>query len=207
MPRPQPFVLSVLFVLSVILSTQQSGRKNWRSEGCSRAAEVSQRQRALWLNLASDNIYYVQFKPPSKSFYFETTPGPPRFAPRAPTVARSCLSHRNLTMSVANRSQVPLRQQLINFTLNVKVNPYRGFSVYADRCTKLKRPWIPGRNDGKTPYRVRKSPKTKPDAGQKKWSGKRESNPRLSAWEADTLPTELFPLRWRHCSSSPPLCQ
>ena len=25
------------------------------------------------------------------------------------------------------------------------------------------------------------------------WSGKRDSNPRLSAWEADTLPTELFP--------------
>ena len=27
------------------------------------------------------------------------------------------------------------------------------------------------------------------------WSGKRDSNPRLSAWEADTLPTELLP-RW-----------
>ena len=26
------------------------------------------------------------------------------------------------------------------------------------------------------------------------WSGKRDSNPRLSAWEADTLPTELLPL-------------
>src|SRR5207237_257724 len=26
------------------------------------------------------------------------------------------------------------------------------------------------------------------------WSGKRESNPRPSAWEADALPTELFPL-------------
>src|SRR5713226_83708 len=25
------------------------------------------------------------------------------------------------------------------------------------------------------------------------WSGKRESNPRPSAWEADALPTELFP--------------
>ena len=25
-------------------------------------------------------------------------------------------------------------------------------------------------------------------------SGKRESNPRPSAWEADALPTELFPL-------------
>ena len=27
------------------------------------------------------------------------------------------------------------------------------------------------------------------------WSGKRDSNPRPSAWEADALPTELFP-RW-----------
>ncbi len=26
------------------------------------------------------------------------------------------------------------------------------------------------------------------------WSGKRDSNPRPSAWEADALPTELFPL-------------
>ena len=26
------------------------------------------------------------------------------------------------------------------------------------------------------------------------WSGKRDSNPRLPAWEASTLPTELFPL-------------
>ena len=25
------------------------------------------------------------------------------------------------------------------------------------------------------------------------WSGKRDSNPRPSAWEADALPTELFP--------------
>src|SRR5690554_7157354 len=29
------------------------------------------------------------------------------------------------------------------------------------------------------------------------WSGKRDSNPRHSAWKADALPTELFP----HCSS------
>ncbi len=28
----------------------------------------------------------------------------------------------------------------------------------------------------------------------RKWSGKRDSNPRPSAWEADALPTELFPL-------------
>src|SRR5687767_5968523 len=28
----------------------------------------------------------------------------------------------------------------------------------------------------------------------KKWSGRRGSNPRHSAWEADTLPTELLPL-------------
>ena len=27
-------------------------------------------------------------------------------------------------------------------------------------------------------------------------SGKRDSNPRLSAWEADTLPTELLPLKF-----------
>ena len=27
-----------------------------------------------------------------------------------------------------------------------------------------------------------------------KWSGRRGSNPRHSAWEADTLPTELLPL-------------
>src|ERR1035437_8410931 len=27
-----------------------------------------------------------------------------------------------------------------------------------------------------------------------KWSGRRDSNPRHSAWEADTLPTELLPL-------------
>lgn len=26
------------------------------------------------------------------------------------------------------------------------------------------------------------------------WSGKRDSNPRPSAWKADALPTELFPL-------------
>jgi hypothetical protein len=30
--------------------------------------------------------------------------------------------------------------------------------------------------------------------GDKKWSGKRVSNPRPSAWEADALPTELLPL-------------
>ena len=29
------------------------------------------------------------------------------------------------------------------------------------------------------------------------WSGKRDSNPRPSAWEADALPTELFPHRLR----------
>ena len=29
----------------------------------------------------------------------------------------------------------------------------------------------------------------------KRWSGKRGSNPRHPAWEAGTLPTELFPLR------------
>src|SRR5207237_9041869 len=36
------------------------------------------------------------------------------------------------------------------------------------------------------PRRVAKS-------GDLEWSGKRESNPRPSAWEADALPTELFP--------------
>ncbi len=30
--------------------------------------------------------------------------------------------------------------------------------------------------------------------GRWRWSGKRDSNPRPSAWEADALPTELFPL-------------
>ena len=30
---------------------------------------------------------------------------------------------------------------------------------------------------------------------EKKWSGKRDSNPRPSAWKADALATELFPLR------------
>src|SRR3990172_6578278 len=30
--------------------------------------------------------------------------------------------------------------------------------------------------------------------GAKKWSGKRDSNPRPSAWKADALATELFPL-------------
>ena len=30
--------------------------------------------------------------------------------------------------------------------------------------------------------------------GWRKWSGRRGSNPRHSAWEADTLPTELLPL-------------
>ena len=33
-----------------------------------------------------------------------------------------------------------------------------------------------------------------PDAQEGKWSGRRGSNPRHSAWEADTLPTELLPL-------------
>src|SRR6266850_5095021 len=31
-------------------------------------------------------------------------------------------------------------------------------------------------------------------SGRLEWSGKRESNPRPSAWEADALPSELFPL-------------
>ena len=30
------------------------------------------------------------------------------------------------------------------------------------------------------------------------WSGKRDSNPRPTAWEAVALPTELFPLRAQH---------
>jgi hypothetical protein len=32
------------------------------------------------------------------------------------------------------------------------------------------------------------------DSNQGVWSGRRDSNPRHSAWEADTLPTELLPL-------------
>ena len=35
------------------------------------------------------------------------------------------------------------------------------------------------------------------------WSGKRESNPRPSAWEADALPTELFPLGSPKASRAP----
>ncbi len=38
-------------------------------------------------------------------------------------------------------------------------------------------------------------PVTSPENGRWRdfWSGIRDSNPRLSAWEADTLPTELIP--------------
>ena len=32
-----------------------------------------------------------------------------------------------------------------------------------------------------------------PDYQNSLWSGKRDSNPRPSAWEADALPTELLP--------------
>src|SRR5215468_2460391 len=32
------------------------------------------------------------------------------------------------------------------------------------------------------------------------WSGKRDSNPRHSAWKADALPTELFPLAVLPCA-------
>ena len=35
-------------------------------------------------------------------------------------------------------------------------------------------------------------------ATDREWSGKRESNPRPTAWEAVALPTELFPLRFQH---------
>src|SRR5262245_21038444 len=40
--------------------------------------------------------------------------------------------------------------------------------------------WIRGDNRGET---------------RENWSGKRDSNPRPSAWKADALATELFPLR------------
>src|SRR5438034_8988574 len=33
----------------------------------------------------------------------------------------------------------------------------------------------------------------KTDAATRNWSGKRDSNPRPSAWKADALPTELLP--------------
>ena len=33
---------------------------------------------------------------------------------------------------------------------------------------------------------------------RQRWSGKRDSNPRPTAWEAVALPTELFPLRIQH---------
>ncbi len=36
------------------------------------------------------------------------------------------------------------------------------------------------------------------------WSGKRGSNPRPSAWEADALPTELFPQPIAYYSMNPP---
>gem|GEM_PF-667212 len=36
------------------------------------------------------------------------------------------------------------------------------------------------------------------------WSGKRDSNPRRSAWKADALPTELFPRQARFLDG--PLC-
>src|ERR1035437_1979774 len=35
-----------------------------------------------------------------------------------------------------------------------------------------------------------------------KWSGRRDSNPRHSAWEADTLPAELLPLESRSRGAS-----
>src|SRR4051812_14734637 len=37
-------------------------------------------------------------------------------------------------------------------------------------------------------------------SGRGNWSGRRDSNPRHSAWEADTLPAELLPLGTRHSS-------
>ena len=40
--------------------------------------------------------------------------------------------------------------------------------------------------------RTNYSQKTTP-VGMVSWSGKRDSNPRPSAWEANALPTELFP--------------
>ena len=39
---------------------------------------------------------------------------------------------------------------------------------------------------------------TLPTVGRGKWSGRRDSNPRHSAWEADTLPAELLPLGRPH---------
>ena len=40
-------------------------------------------------------------------------------------------------------------------------------------------------------------PRESTKAWRNYWSGKRDSNPRPSAWEADALPTELFPLDGR----------
>src|SRR6266545_7109876 len=48
----------------------------------------------------------------------------------------------------------------------------------------------PPKHAGRAPREVRFSHVT-----PIKWSGKRDSNPRPSAWKADALATELFPLK------------
>ena len=52
-----------------------------------------------------------------------------------------------------------------------------------DREKRLPRR-LPGNDEGATRHRV---------TPRQHWSGKRDSDPRPSAWEADALPTELFP--------------
>ena len=54
----------------------------------------------------------------------------------------------------------------------------------------IRRPQSPTRNRQST-IRNPQSPIRNPQSAI--WSGKRGSNPRPSAWEADALPTELFP--------------
>ncbi len=48
--------------------------------------------------------------------------------------------------------------------------------------------------EGKSEGHKKKAPASNAGASPTIWSGKRGSNPRPSAWEADALPTELFPL-------------
>ena len=63
------------------------------------------------------------------------------------------------------------------------------YKSFADSCltTWLRRHGTAPRTSGLSDRPAR--------ADRRLWSGKRDSNPRPSAWEADALPTELFPLR------------
>lgn len=54
------------------------------------------------------------------------------------------------------------------------------------------------RYDGIFDIQIRRWAQDTPPSFLPGWSGIRDSNPRLSAWEADTLPAELIPLRRSH---------